>query len=70
MSENDGKKRERLVTSLEVAARLSCSVRTVWRLVAAGRFPAPVRYNRKLVRWKEGEVDAYLESLRGGEKAP
>jgi excisionase family DNA binding protein len=52
-----------LLTSQQVAERLSVSVRTLWRLVAAGKFPQPVRYNRKLVRWKTMDVVRYIESL-------
>jgi predicted DNA-binding transcriptional regulator AlpA len=52
-----------LLTSHQVARRLAMSVRTLWRLVAAGKFPQPVRYNRKLVRWKSAEVSRYIESL-------
>jgi excisionase family DNA binding protein len=52
-----------LLTSQQVAEKLSVSVRTVWRLVASGRLPQPVRYNRKLVRWKNSEVMRYIESL-------
>ena len=47
-----------LLTSQQVAERLAVSVRTLWRLVASGKFPQPVRYNRNLVRWKN--VDALL----------
>jgi excisionase family DNA binding protein len=52
-----------LLTSQQVAERLAVSVRTLWRLVARGDFPPPIRYNRKLVRWKTDEVDRYLEAL-------
>jgi excisionase family DNA binding protein len=52
-----------LLTSQQVANRLAVSVRTLWRLVAAGKVPQPVRYNRKLVRWKADEVTRYIESL-------
>ena len=52
-----------LLTSQQVAERLAVSVRTLWRLVAAGKFPQPVRYNRKLVRWKNVEVARYIETL-------
>jgi excisionase family DNA binding protein len=52
-----------LMTSQQVAERLSVSVRTLWRLVAAGKFPQPVRYNRKLVRWKTVDVTRYIEAL-------
>jgi excisionase family DNA binding protein len=52
-----------LLTSQQVAQKLAVSVRTLWRLVASGKFPQPVRYNRKLVRWKNAEVSRYIESL-------
>jgi predicted DNA-binding transcriptional regulator AlpA len=52
-----------LLTSQQVADRLSISVRTLWRLVARGSFPPPIRYSRKLVRWKTVEVDRYVQEL-------
>jgi predicted DNA-binding transcriptional regulator AlpA len=52
-----------LMTSQQVADRLAVSVRTLWRLVAKGIFPQPIRYNRKLVRWKSGDVDHYIDTL-------
>lgn len=52
-----------LLTSQQVADRLAVSVRTLWRLVAAGKVPQPVRYNRKLVRWKCSDVARYIEAL-------
>jgi excisionase family DNA binding protein len=52
-----------LLTSQQVAARLSISVRTLWRLLARGIIPEPIRYNRRLVRWKTTEVDRYLNEL-------
>ena len=52
-----------LLTSQQVADRLAVSVRTLWRLIARGEFPQPIRYNRKLVRWKSGDVEQYIDSL-------
>jgi predicted DNA-binding transcriptional regulator AlpA len=52
-----------LLTSQQVADRLSVSVRTLWRLVSRGSFPKPIRYNRKLVRWKSVDIERYLDSL-------
>ena len=57
-------RKDRLVGSGTVAERLAVSVRTLWRMVQQGRFPAPIRYNRKLVRWPEAVVDAWLEAER------
>jgi excisionase family DNA binding protein len=52
-----------LLTAQEVAHRLSIGVRTLWRLAAKGELPRPVRYSRKLVRWKAADIDSYIQSL-------
>ncbi len=52
-----------LLTSQDVARRLSIGVRTLWRMVAAGKLPQPIRYSRKLVRWKATDIDRYIQSL-------
>ena len=36
-----------LLTAEQVAERIRVCVRTLWRLVAAGKFPQPVRYTRE-----------------------
>ena len=52
-----------LMTSQQVANRLAISIRTLWRLVRAGKVPQPVRYNRKLVRWKTADLVCYIAAL-------
>lgn len=52
-----------LQTSEQVAGRLCISVRTLWRMVKAGTFPGPVRWNRKLVRWKKTAVDEAISKM-------
>jgi excisionase family DNA binding protein len=52
-----------MLTSEQVSNRLAISLRTLWRLVRAGKMPKPVRYNRKLVRWKTADVIAYVRDL-------
>jgi excisionase family DNA binding protein len=42
-----------------VAALLDCSARHVYRLADAGRMPPPVRLGA-LVRWRRGDLDAWL----------
>jgi excisionase family DNA binding protein len=63
MTQQEPKVAADLLTSQQVADRLAVSVRTLWRLVAAGKVPQPVRYNRKLVRWKNSEVMRYIDAL-------
>ncbi len=52
---------EQLITSQQVAEKLNLSVRALWRMVAANRFPAPIRFNRKLVRWSLRVVDKWIQ---------
>jgi predicted DNA-binding transcriptional regulator AlpA len=52
-----------LLSSQQVAKRLSMGVRTLWRLVAEGKFPQPIRYNKRLIRWKSDDVDRYIDGL-------
>jgi predicted DNA-binding transcriptional regulator AlpA len=50
-----------LVSAADLARALSVSVRTVWRMVAAGQLPQPIRFNRKLVRWTLASVVEALQ---------
>jgi excisionase family DNA binding protein len=53
----------RLLRAGAVAARLGVSVRTVWRLCAAGSLPQPLRLTRRAVRWREHDIDEYVDRL-------
>jgi predicted DNA-binding transcriptional regulator AlpA len=55
-----------LVSAAQIAVRLQISVRTVWRLVERGVLREPIRFNRKLVRWRKKWVDAALAGLDSG----
>jgi predicted DNA-binding transcriptional regulator AlpA len=55
----------RLLTAPEVADQFGISVRTLWRWVATGEFPQPIRWNRKLVRWDARAVEAHIDLLCG-----
>ena len=59
----DPKPTQDLLTARQVAHRLAIGVRTLWRMVAAGRLPQPIRYTRKLVRWKASDIDRYVRGL-------
>ena len=48
-----------LIDVNEVARRLSVSPRAVWKWVAAGRLPAPVRLGRS-VRWRETDISRFI----------
>jgi excisionase family DNA binding protein len=53
-----------LLSPHEVANRLSIASSTLWRMVARGQFPQPIRFSRRLVRWKTRDLQAYLDSLK------
>lgn len=57
--------KDRLMTTDEVAAYLSCSISTVRRLVSRGQIPH-YRLGRML-RFRRGELDAWLAQHRDGE---
>ena len=44
----------------QVAKRLGISVRTIWRLDAAGKLPEPIRISGS-VRWRSVEITAWIE---------
>lgn len=52
-----------LLTAQEVARRLSVGVRTLYRMAEAGVVPRPIRFNRKLVRWRATDIERYLQEL-------
>lgn len=57
----------RMINVREVAAILSISTRSVWRLVAAGELPQPIRFGRN-VRWRLEDVEAWIEARASGER--
>jgi prophage regulatory protein len=42
--------------------RLRLSHATIWRLVRAGKFPAPIRIGARAIAWRLSEIEAWLES--------
>jgi excisionase family DNA binding protein len=59
-----------LLTAAEVARRLSITTRTLFRLVAAGVLPAPLRFSRKLVRWRAADLDRFLAAWKNRTTPP
>lgn len=46
--------------AVEAKVGMSCS--TIYKLIAKGAFPRPVRLGDKAVAWLESEVDAWIAS--------
>ncbi|MHB8384297.1 MAG: helix-turn-helix transcriptional regulator [Candidatus Binataceae bacterium] len=52
---------ETLLTREEVRARVGNPSRaTLWRWVARGIFPQPLRLGLRKLAWRESEIDAWL----------
>ncbi len=54
---------ENLISLKAVAQRLSLSTRAVYRLIAAGDFPKPVKVGGS-TRFYESDLASYLENLK------
>lgn len=52
-----------------VLKSISISSATMWRAIAAGLFPKPVRVGARGVAWVESEIDDWLEG-RKAERIP
>ena len=48
-----------------IPAYLPFSAATLWRLVKAGSFPAPVRLSSRITAWKVTDVRAWVEARHG-----
>lgn len=61
---------ERLLRMVDVRAYTGVSASQVYRLIAAGDFPPPVKLYGKASAWPESEVQAWIaariQSSRGG----
>ncbi|MGB0372973.1 MAG: helix-turn-helix transcriptional regulator [Opitutales bacterium] len=54
---------ESLISLKTVASRLSLSTRAVYRLIASGNFPRPVKVGGA-TRFYSSDLDAYLSRLK------
>ena len=51
-----------LLTVNDVARKLSISQRTVWRWLAMGRLPEPIRYSATCIRWRAADIQRHIDS--------
>ena len=66
----DGAK-ARLVRLAEVRTRVGLGASTVYRYVAAGKFPRPVEIGGGRVAWLESEIDTWIASrAQAGRRGP
>ncbi len=60
---------DQLLTIGEVVRLTRLAMPTVYRRMAEGAFPRPVRLGRRAVRWGVADVQGWLESLNS-ERGP
>ena len=59
----------RLLDVKEVCRRLNVSRSTLYKMIAAGQFPPPLRLPGGAPRWREDDVDGWIDGL-GHDRAP
>ena len=52
-----------LLRTPDVLSMLNVSRATLWRMVADGRFPAPVKLGPQLRAWRRADVEAWVSAL-------
>jgi len=52
-----------LLPKKEVVKQSGLSIATIYRLIKAGKFPAPVAIGTGSVRWKLSDITAWQQSL-------
>ena len=58
-----------LLTVYDLSGVLKISPRSIWRLVRAGRLPAPIHLGAS-TRWKVAEIAAWLSQDRPADEIP
>lgn len=51
------------LTVQDVARLFSVSTRTVWRWIANGRLPAPLRLSEATIRWRRDDLNEHVLSV-------
>ena len=59
----------RLISKAELLSQIPISSATMWRAIAAGRFPKPVRIGSRRVAFFQDEIDAWLSQRIAGRDA-
>jgi prophage regulatory protein len=54
---------DRLLRLKEVTARTGMGKSTIYRKIGQGLFPAPVSVGGQSVRWRESDIDRWMQAL-------
>ena len=52
--------KERWLNNDDLAQLFMCSTQTIARMTKEGRLPQPVRFSKKMVRWRESDVTRFI----------
>ena len=53
---------DRLLTRQDVEAHTALSRSAIYRLMRTGQFPEPLQIGPRAVRWKESEIEKFVDS--------
>ena len=53
---------QQLLTAQEVCELTTLSRQTLWRHVRAGKFPEPVKFGDRIIRWRASEIERFLDA--------
>lgn len=54
----------------QVLARVGISRSTLWRWVAEGSFPRPLKLSARVTVWRSQDIDAWMQARGNQENAP
>lgn len=57
---------DRLVTTKQLGEIVPFSRTHIWRLVKAGKFPAPIRIGENRVAWRLSTVEEWIDARESG----
>lgn len=63
---------ERLIRLRVVEARVGIKRSTIYRLIKAGQFPAPIKLGANVVAWRESAINAWVQQKisQSGQSSP
>lgn len=53
-----------LMTTEQICAMLQIEKRTLRKWMQAGKFPEPIRLNKRVLRWEKSEIESWLHSIQ------
>lgn len=59
----------KLLSAAQVIDRLGISRTTLWRMERSAEFPAGLMIGKRSKRWREEDIDAFVERCMGGAAA-